>query len=169
MAKRVFFSFYYKEDNQRASLVRNMGVIEGNPLVSDNEWEKITSGGDEAIKEWIDEQLFGRSCAIVLIGQNTAGRKWINYEIKRAWEKDKGLLGIYIHNLKDLNGEQSSKGRNPFEDFTLNGGTAQAINLSLVVEAHNPPYTESKDVYSYIEDNIENWIDRAVEIRENHD
>ena len=32
--------FYYKEDNWRASQVRNLGVIEGNILVSDNDWEQ---------------------------------------------------------------------------------------------------------------------------------
>jgi hypothetical protein len=31
----------------------------------------------------------------------------------------KGVLGIYIHNLKDRDGNESSEGRNPFlDDFT---------------------------------------------------
>jgi len=109
MARRAFYSFHYKPDNWRASQVRNMGVIEGNRPVSDNKWEEITSGGDKAIREWIDEQMQGKSCAIVLIGANTAGRKWIKYEIKKAWDDAKGVLGIYIHNLKNKDGEQSSK------------------------------------------------------------
>ena len=28
--RRVFYSFYYKEDSWRASQVRNIGVVEGN-------------------------------------------------------------------------------------------------------------------------------------------
>ena len=55
MARRVFYSFHYKPDNWRASQVRNMGVIEGNRPASDNEWEKVTSGGDKAIEKWIAE------------------------------------------------------------------------------------------------------------------
>lgn len=55
MAGRLFFSFYYKPDNWRASQIRNMGAIEGNRPVSNNEWEQITRGGDKAIQDWIAE------------------------------------------------------------------------------------------------------------------
>ena len=84
MARKVFYSFHYKPDNWRASQVRQMGVIEGDAPVSDNDWEKVTKGGDEAIKKWIDGQMSGKSCAVVLIGTNTAGRKWINHKIIKA-------------------------------------------------------------------------------------
>lgn len=84
MARKVFFSFHYKPDNWRASQVRNMGVIEGNAPVSDNDWEAIKKGGDKAIQNWIDGQLKGKSCTIVLIGANTAGRKWIKYDTSGA-------------------------------------------------------------------------------------
>jgi len=30
-----------------------MGVIDGNRLYSDNDWETITKGGDDKIKKWI--------------------------------------------------------------------------------------------------------------------
>ncbi len=40
MARRAFYSFHYKPDNWRAAQVRNMGVIEGNLVASDNDWEK---------------------------------------------------------------------------------------------------------------------------------
>ena len=66
------------------------------------------------IRNWINNQMRGKSCAIVLIGSQTSGRKWIRYEIEKAWNVGKGLLGIYIHNLEDRNGEQSRKGANPF-------------------------------------------------------
>jgi hypothetical protein len=29
--------------------------------------------------------MSGRSVAMVLVGKETAGRKWINYEIGKAW------------------------------------------------------------------------------------
>ena len=77
MARKVFFSFHYKPDNWRASQVRNAGTVEGNKPVSDNDWEAITSSGDAEIRKWIDGQLSGKSCAVVLIGSATAGRKWI--------------------------------------------------------------------------------------------
>ena len=160
MARRAFYSFHYKADNWRASQIRNMGVIEGNRPVTDNDWEEIKRGGDEAIKRWIDGQMKGKSVVIVLIGSRTAGRKWIKYEIKRGWELGKGVLGIYIHNLKDKEGNQSTKGRNPFDDFTLDGK-----KLSEIVKAYDPPYSTSKNVYDYIKNNLEDWVEKAIEIR----
>jgi len=162
MARRVFYSFHYKPDCTRAARVRNMGVVEGNKPATDNDWEEITSGGDEAIREWIDDQLDGKSCNVVLIGEKTAGRKWIKYEIKSAWNNKKGLVGVYIHRLKDLDGNQASKGRNPFEDFTV-GDNKKA--MSSVVKAYNPPYTDSKDVYNHINEHLADWIEEAIEIR----
>lgn len=165
MARRVFYSFHYKADNWRASQVRNMGVIEGNAPVSDNDWETITRGGDKAIQNWIDGQIQGKSCTIVLIGTNTAGRKWIKYEIEKSWNDGKGLLGIYIHNLKDKEEKQSAKGSNPFDDFTMNRGGAK---LSSIVKAYDPPYSTSTDVYAYIKRNLAAWVEEAVSIRENY-
>jgi hypothetical protein len=165
MARRVFYSFYYKEDNWRAAQIRNIGVIEGNQPVSDNDWEKVKRGGDDAIKRWINDQLNGRSCTIVLIGSNTAGRKWINYEIVKSWNEGKGLLGIYIHNLKDKDGKQSTKGRNPFDAFTMKRDN---IKLSSIVKVFDPPYDDSQMAYNYIKDNIASWVEEAINIRNNY-
>jgi hypothetical protein len=165
MARRVFYSFHYEEDNWRAAQVRNMGVIEGNAPVTDNEWEAITRGGDQAIQNWIDEQLNGKSCTIVLIGAHTAGRKWINYEIEKSWNDGKGLLGIYIHNLQDRDGRQSSKGSNPFDGFTMK---RDGTKLSSIVKAYDPPYSLSTDVYAYIKRNLAAWVEEAISIRENY-
>ena len=163
MARKVFFSFHYQPDNWRASQVRNMGVIEGNAPASDNDWEAVTNGGDSAIEKWIDDQMKGRSCTVVLVGENTAGRKWIKYEIKASWEAGKGVVGICIHNLKNKDGNQSSTGRNPFDDFTIGGK-----KLSSMVKLYTPPYSTSTYVYDHIKENIADWIDEAIEIRAKH-
>ena len=164
MAKRrTFFSFHYKPNNWRASQVRNMGVVEGNQPVSDNDWEEVTEGGDDAIKNWIDDQMKGRSCVIVLIGNKTAGRKWIKYEIEKAWNSGKGLLGIYIHGLKNQDREQSSKGKNPFDAFTV--GEEKLPNI---VKAYDPPFKTSRYVYDHIAENIADWTEEAISIRENY-
>jgi len=162
MARRVFYSFHYRPDNWRASQVRNMGVIEGNRPVSDNDWETITQGGDEQIRKWISEQLQGKSCVVVLIGSKTAGRKWITYEIVKGWNDGKGVVGIYIHNLKDSNGNQSPKGANPFA--TIKYGDSGRM-LSSVVKAYDPPYSTSSYVYDHIKENLAAWVDEAIAIR----
>jgi hypothetical protein len=163
MARKAFYSFHYKPDNWRAGTVRSIGLIEGNQTVSDNKWEEITSGGDSAIEAWIDGQMLGKSCVIVLIGAQTAGRKWISHEIVTGWNRSKGVVGIYIHNLRDSNGYQTSKGRNPFEWVTSGSGS-----LASIVRAYDPPYTASTNVYGYIADNIEGWVEEAIAIRNSY-
>lgn len=162
MARRVFYSFHYKPDNWRVSQVRNIGAIEANKPASDNDWETVTQGGDKAIEKWIADQMNGRSCVVVLIGSDTAGRKWINHEIVKAWNDKKGILGIHIHKLKNSNGETSAKGNNPFDHVTLNNG---AKKLSSVVKVYDPPSADSTVVYNHIKDNIEKWIETAIDIR----
>ena len=110
MARRCFYSFHYKPDCHRASQIRQMGVVEGNRPVSDNDWEAVTVGGDVAIEKWITEQMKGKSCVVVLVGVNTAGRKWINREIVKAWDSGMGVVGIRIHGLKNLDGETAGFG-----------------------------------------------------------
>lgn len=160
MARRAFYSFHYQPDNFRAGQVRNMGVIEGNAPATDNDWEAVKKGGDAAIQKWIDDQLYGKSVAIVLIGSATAGRKWIDYEIKAAWNSGKGVMGIHVYNLKDSDGKQTFQGSNPFSGFNVSG-----TSLSSIVKTYTPPYADSKQVYGYIKDNLANWIEEAIQIR----
>lgn len=163
MARNVFTSFHYKPDNWRASTVRSIGKIEGNSVATPNKWETVTNGGDAAIKKWINDNMTGKSCVIVLVGENTANRKWINYEIQRAWTENKGVVGIHIHNLKNGDGEKSNKGDNPFDYFDF--GTKK---FSSVIKCYNPPYTDSQKVYNHIRENIGEWIEEAIEIRKNN-
>ncbi|MEV4227778.1 TIR domain-containing protein [Streptomyces bobili] len=161
MSRKAFYSFHYVPDSHRVAQIRSAGVIEGNQEVSDNAWEEVKRGGNAAIKRWIDNQLYGKSVAIVMIGSNTAGRKWINYEIEKAWNDGKGVFGIHIHRLKNLAQLQSPKGANPFASIPLtNGG-----RLSSLVNAYDPPYSDSKDVYRYIRDNIPAWVEAAISAR----
>ena len=160
MTRRAFYSFHFAADAWRASQVRNMGLVEGNQPVHDNTWEAVKRGGDRAIKAWIDSQLVGRSVTIVLIGSNTANRKWINYEIIESWNAGKGVLGVYIHNLLDQSQARSRKGANPFSHLTIGNGSADQI-----IKAFDPPYFVSTDVHNYIKVNLSAWIEDAIRIR----
>lgn len=163
MARNAFYSFHYIPDNWRAAQIRQMGVIEGNAPCKDNDWETVTKGGDGAIEKWISDQMAGRSCAIVLIGTNTANRKWINYEIVKAWDDGKGVLGVHIHGIKNDQQQQSSKGSNPFDFITM--GSATGKKLSSVVKVYDPPHYDSKEVYAYIKANLSSWVETAIAIR----
>jgi hypothetical protein len=163
VARRVFFSFHFAADCWRASQIRNMGALEGNVPVSDNDWEAVTKGGAIAIEKWIASQLNGRSCTVVLVGAETASRKWVIHEIRESWNANKAVVGICIHNLKDREGNHSLAGANPFDCLSFQGGR----NLSSVVKLYDPPYWASTDVYKYIKDNLSAWVEEAIEIRKN--
>jgi len=180
MTKRqIFFSFHYGADSWRASQIRNMGVVSGESTFSDNDWEKVKRKDEESIKLWIDSQLQKRSCTIVLIGEGTANRKWINYEIKRSLEMKKGIFGIYIHNLKDHNKNKSSKGNNPFDYvyysswfgiYTLDTFFGRVIHdfvnstqMSCKIPCYESKLNDSQKVYNKISENIQNYIEKAIE------
>ena len=60
----------------------------------------------------------GKSCTIVLVGTNTAKRKWIDFEIRESWDQGMGVVGVHINGLKDKNGHTSVKGSNPFSHLS---------------------------------------------------
>jgi hypothetical protein len=161
MARKVFFSFDYEKDAVRVSQIKQIGAVEGQPIVTSNKWEEVKRGGDPAIKKWIDDNLSGKSCLVVLIGQRTSARRWVKYEIEKAWNSGKGVVGIYIHNLKDFSGNQSAQGSNPFVGFNLKNGK----NMSNFAKAYNPAGSRSTAVYDYIKNNLEGWIEEAIKLR----
>lgn len=153
--KPVFLSFCYKDDVTRVQQIRNMGtVIEGQPLLSSNDFETIKRQGDTAIRRWIDDQLKYKQCLIVLIGKNTADRPWVQYEIRKAYEMGKPMFGIYIHNLKGLTGV-SSKGSDPF---------AKIFGAGHHYACYDPSHydIDGYRAYNTINNNIERWIELAI-------
>src|SRR5215208_3350214 len=132
MARKIFHSFRYKYDSWRVQTIRQIGSIEGQTLLSANGWEQVKKGGDTAIENWI------------------------NHEMRKGWADGKGVLGIYIHNLKDANGDQAARGRNPLDDVTVSTKNGSKV-LSSVARTYDPPYSTSQYVYDHIKENIEDW------------
>ena len=157
--RQVFFSFEFDKDSWRASQIRNIGKVSGESTFSDNDWEEVRRKTNVSISRWIDKQLKMRSCLIVLVGESTSTRKWVRYEIERAYWSNKGIVGIYIDRLKDRNGNQSKKGRNPFCSIK----TATGEPLSKYVECFDSPYLSSAYVYQDISENIDGLIEGAIE------
>lgn len=138
--------------------VKQMGSIEEQPLLTSNKWEEVKKGGDDAIKKWIGDNMKGKSCLVVLVGEKTAGRKWVNYEIKKAWEDGLGVVAIRIHNLADSTGKQATIGGDPFAGLTASG-------VAVKGKIHNPPFLTSTYVYNDIAENIEGWVQTAIDAR----
>lgn len=151
----VFYSFHFDNDAFRVQQVRNMGIIDGNEPVSANDWETVKRKGTNAVENWIDENMKYKRCVVVLIGSQTAHRSWVKYEIKRAWELGKGLVGIYIHNLKCPRNGTCAKGANPFDNWNV--GTR---SMASFIRCHDP---SSRDAYGDISRNLQGWVAAAIQ------
>jgi hypothetical protein len=155
--RKIFYSFHFDNDVMRVQQVRNMGVVEGNTPVSPNTWEEVKKKGNAAIETWIDDNMKGKSCVIVLIGTDTYKRPWVKYEIQKAWKDGKGLVGVHIHNINCPNNGTCSKGTNPFDSikFTLNG-------VTVVPKVYDP---KAGDAYKDVSANLSSWVEAAIKQR----
>lgn len=158
MARRVFFSFHYENDVWRANIVRNSWVTkpdtEAAGFIDAADFEEIKKGGDSAIKRWIESQLWGTSVTVVLIGTDTSNRPYVKYELEKSYTRGNGMLGIYLHNIGDRNGYQSSKGSNQF------GEIGKDNNGNPIYFSHN------YKTYDWINDdgynNLGKWVEEAA-------
>lgn len=157
--EQVFYSFEYRKDGWRASQVRKMGNISEESTFSDDDWAAVRLKTDYSIRKWIDAQMKMRSCLVVLIGSTTSTRKWVKYEIEKAYELGKGIVGICIHNLKDYNGVPSSKGINPLDEILAKDGSP----LSAHVTCFESSSATSAKVCVDIEENIDKLIAEAIQ------
>lgn len=159
MARKAFFSFHYKQDIVRANQVRNSWVTkddkEAAGFIDAAEFEEVEKGGDAAIKKWIDTQLAGTSVTVVLIGSETSQREYVKYELQKSYEKGNGMLGIYIHQCKDLSGKTDFKGSNQF------GEIGKDANGKPVYFSVNYPCYDWVDNDGY--NNMGKWIEAAAQ------
>lgn len=157
MPRRVYFSFHYKNDIQRVVRIRNSGVMRetGQPFVDKAEWEKLKQRGDKMIKDWIDRQMNGTSVLILCIGLETYKRKWVRHEILKAYREGRGILGIYMNDMKDLNGNSIGYGPNPLDEFYITEFGRRKY-LSSMYKTYS--WNDNNGYY-----NIEHWIAEAAE------
>ena len=157
VARRTFFSFHFERDSWRAGQVRNSW------LTKDREeagfwdaaaWEEVKKKGTDAVERWIDTQLSGTSVTVVLIGAETASREYVGYEIKASVSKGNGLLGVFVHNMKDINGRTDVRGTNPLSQWNIER------------DGRNVLLSDVYPSYDWVSDNgranIGDWIEAAA-------
>lgn len=165
MGRRVFFSFHYQYDIWRVSRIRNSWVTkerDTNTFMDAASWESVKKKGATAIKGWIDRQLDGTSVTVVLIGQFTAQRTYVTYEIQQSIARGNGLLGIYIHGMKGSDGTTTLRGPNPLDSFTVKreflfGLTQYDEKVSNVYRTYDWQIDSGYQ-------NINHWIEEAAQI-----
>lgn len=102
MARRVFFSFHYQRDIFRVNQIRSIPNITGCAAAGFQDaslWEDAKKKGRESIEQMIDAALQNTTVTVVFIGNQTANRQYIKYEIEQSIERGNGLVGIQIHHL----------------------------------------------------------------------
>lgn len=154
--KNVFFSFHYGNDVFRANVVRNSWVIRGNKdagFIDKADFEKIKAKGDQAVYKWIDEQLIGTSVTAVLIGEETSNRKFVRYELQQSYERGNKIIGIFIHNIKDM-----------ITMKTSNKGDTTFGSLGKDFRGNNVYFNQIAKTYDWIYDdgynNFSKWIEK---------
>jgi len=124
LPRRTFFSFHYEPDVWRAWNVRNSWVVKpadqaDSGFFDSSVFEASKKEGDASLRAFLSKGLNNTSVTCVLAGTETWKRRWVRYEIARSVLKGNGLLTVYIHNVKNKNGETAVKGANPLDQIGL--------------------------------------------------
>lgn len=140
--RKTFFSFHYQRDIWKVNIVRNAGVVDFRAARGWRDgslWEECKRKNDRAIKQLINDGLHGTSVTAVLIGEETAERKYVNYEIEQSLDRGNGLLGVHIHNIRDKQSKVCNRGDVP----------------ELLLDNDIPIYDWNRHAFG-------NWVERAA-------
>lgn len=122
--RKMFFSFHYREDIKRASVVRNSWRIRPkNRLPTSNFIDKSLWEGsqrqDESLKRLIRDGMSGSTVTCILAGTLTWSRPWVRYEIAHSLRIRNGLFVAYIDQLRDPSFGTTEPGPNPLDFMGL--------------------------------------------------
>ncbi|MFC3682639.1 TIR domain-containing protein [Hydrogenophaga luteola] len=118
MARKTFFSFHYKPDVQRAQVVRKSQFFKDHGeagFYDASAFEKTKNEDPERLKRFLRKEIQGTSVICVLIGAETASRRWVRFEILQALFDGRGLMGVRIHSIANFEGTTAKAGDNPFD------------------------------------------------------
>lgn len=104
--RKVFVSYHHDGDQTyyndfSRTFHDTYDVITDNSLEREVDSENV----DYVMRRIRDNNITGSSCTIVLVGANTWGRKYVDWEIKATLDKQHGLIGVQLPTLlPDANG-----------------------------------------------------------------
>lgn len=133
MAKRVFFSFHYKDViDFRANVVRRHSITKAHRedagFFDASVWETAKKTSPIAVKRLIHSALDGTSVTCILIGSETYARPWVRYEIMKSFRKGNALLAVHINSVLGKDQRTKPHGPDPLVylgvTFSASGDTA---------------------------------------------
>ncbi len=124
MAKRVFFSFHYRDViDFRANVVRKHWVVKGDReeagYFDASIWEEARKTNDLGLTRLINGALENTSVTCVLIGSETYGRPWVRYEIVKSVRRGNRVFGVHVNSIRGKDQLTKVAGPNPFDYIAL--------------------------------------------------
>lgn len=117
MSRRVFFSFDFGHDLDRALVVRERCVASGcevTGFIEAEEAEQVRSAGEESLRTWVASQLPWTSVTVVLVAAHTCESRWAQYGVELSEERGNAMIGIDVSKIKDSDGITTARcGRIP--------------------------------------------------------
>ena len=191
--RRVFFSFHYQRDIARTQQIKNHWVTKGTQTAAGyfdgSLEEKAKTEGDLAVKRLINAGMKNSAVTCVLIGAVILSRRWVHYEIFRSVALGKGVFGVRIHNMKNLERQTDDSGTSPFNvlgygtkersaklwpmihypdgwrDFPL-ADAVEVTAASYLAPGSRPVLNSLFRVYDWVlddgYDNFSSWVDAAA-------
>lgn len=98
MARRVYFAFDY-QDVFAVNQIRKAGEfvdVARSGFYDASQWEKLKKLDPGTIKAAIDKALSDTTVTVVCVGERTATRRWVKYEVAASTERRNGLLAVYL-------------------------------------------------------------------------
>jgi hypothetical protein len=149
--RKAFFSFNFA-DIMRVNVVRDAwkvvnpeSPLGGRTFYDSSLWERRQIEDPETVKRLIREGVGYTSAVCVLVGTETALRRWVRYEIARAVIDKRGLLAVHLNGIRHHNLlVPHVRGPNPLASMAV--GKIQANNVLL------PP------VYYLFEYTQQGWV-----------
>ena len=94
---KVFVSYHHGGDRRYYDSFSST-FCDAYDVVFDNSPERRIDSEDAryVIQRIRDKFITGSSCTIVLVGQHTWGRKYVDWEIDATLEREHGLIGAYL-------------------------------------------------------------------------
>src|SRR5690554_3582041 len=100
----IFISHYGLDDDHVQSLksrLKDSGYDVRNYSIDSTKHNNQKKPTDKEVREIIDTRIKNSGTFICLIGPETHKRKWVNYEIRKAYLEGKRIIGVYVHGCKD--------------------------------------------------------------------
>lgn len=117
LTPRVFFSFDYDHDLDRAIVVRDRCLASGcevTGFIEADEAKQLLSTGEESQQAWVASQLQWTSVTVVLVGAYTCDSGWVRLGVELSEERGNAMVGIDVSKIKDSLGMTTERcGRIP--------------------------------------------------------